>query len=379
MSTSFTQTTVYFPPNESPFASSSSFQGNVSNLGVSQCISITAEKLIAINEVVSLPFQVAVPPPLLYFATAQANDVLTLQSPDGLIISTDANATGAGFNGQHFQPSAGGRYIMYYKSGSAKGVSDPMINLQAVLENTIGQFISMGSISYPVEQENGKQPEVTQTIALNTTSAVPNTLNIDFDRIRVKKGINVLATFRVMVNSSGVETWGKSYLSTVGASTRTVQLIAGQNYPAIWYSPEDGYFSGRYSVTISQSGNMTLPATCAAFASPDIFPSLVSNTPEMYTSAQLEQSTTIDIDKPKGGSMNQSVIQGFQLDEIVGMLSALSHRMQDIDLKVSDQIIKFADENRKAHSYQNTKMTEIIHSLGGRNGGPYGEPLAGIE
>lgn len=379
MSTSFTQTTVYFPSNESPFASTSSFIGNVSNLGVSQCISITAEKIIAVNEVVSLPFQVAVPPPLLYLSTSTANDTLTIQSPDGLIISTDANATGAGFNGQHYQPSAGGRYIMYYKSGTAKAIGDPMINIQAVLENTIGQFISMGSISYPTEQENGKQPEVSQTIALNTTSAVPNTLNIDFERVRVKKGINVLATFRIMVNSSGVETWGKSYLSTVGASTRTVQLIAGQNYPAIWYSPEDGYFSGRYSVTISQSGNLTLPATCTAFSAPDMFPTLVSNTPEMYTSAQLEQSTTIDVDKPRGVPSIQSAISSYQMDEIVGTLAALVNKLNDLDRQVSDKICKFSEENRQAHSYQNTKIAEIIHSIGGKSAGSYGEPLANME
>lgn len=358
MSTSFTQTTIYFPSNESPFVSTGNvISANVSGLGASQCILVTAEALLAIGQVISLPIQVSVPPPLLYLSTANAGDILTIQSPDGLVINTDPNAAGVGFNGSHFQPSSGGRYIIYYKASVASVIGATLLSMQAVLENTIGQFINMSTIAFGGEEE-GKRPVISQSIALNTISAVPNTMNIDFDRIRIRKGLNVLATFRIMVNSTGVESWGKDYLSVVGSATKSVQLVAGQNYSAVWYSNESGVFSGRYSLTISQSGSLTLPSTCSAYASADMFPSLVSNTPELFTiaDAEIERAHV-----PGTSSSTQSNVNPYQMDELSGLIKSLSSVMATIESKTNKLIQDCFKRNDEAHSYQNAKLTELMH------------------
>lgn len=359
MSTSFTQTTVYFPPDESPFVSTQSIVANVSNLGASQSIEIVAESALIVNQVISLPFQVAVPPPILYFATENQSDVITLQSPDGLLISLDANVSGIGFNGAHFQPSAGGRYVMYFKSGVAAAKNSALLYIQAVLENTIGQYINFGGMGFNAKQIDNKKPVVSQSIALNTTSAVPNTMNIDFDRVKVEVGMNVLATFRIMVNASGVESYGKDYLSVVGSATRTVQLVAGQNYSAIWYSTTTGLFSGRYSLTISQAGSLTLPATCSAFAAADIFPSLVSNSPEVYTVAEMDQSSAADSNE----STNSTSASSFRMDEVIGMVKALSTAMANMEVKNSKFLSDCFKRNDEAHSFQNSKITEMMEMI----------------
>lgn len=355
MATSFTQTTIYFPSNESPFVSTgTSVFANVSGLGSSQCLLLTAEAALQVGQIIAIPFQVSVPPPLLYWSTGSIGDVVTLQSPDGLLISPEANTATVGFNGSHFQPSAGGRYVLYFKASTANAIGSVLVNFQTVLENTIGQFINMATIGFSGEDDS-KRPVVSQSIAMNTTSAVPNTMNIDFDRVRVKKGLNVLATFRIMVNSSGVESWGKDYLSVVGSATKNVQLVAGQNYSAVWYSNESGVFSGRYSLTISQSGSLTLPATCSAFASADMFPTLVSNTPELFTiaDAEIERGAVT-----KDGSSNV-----YQMDELSGLIRSLSSVMATIENKQNKLMSECFKRNDEAHSYQNAKLTEIMNLI----------------
>lgn len=359
MSTSFTQTTVYFPPNESPFVSTGSIVANVSNLGASQSIIILAESALIANQVISIPFQVAVPPPILYFSTDNATDSITLQSPDGLLISLDANVPGIGFNGAHFQPSAGGRYVLYFKSGPGVAVGAALIYIQAVLENTIGQYINFGGMAFNVKQVDAKKPVISQSIALNTTSSVPNTMNIDFDRAKVEIGMNVLATFRIMVNASGVESYGKDYMSVVGSATRTVQLVAGQNYSAIWYSTTNGLFSGRYSLTISQAGSLTLPATCSAFAAADIFPSLVSNSPEVYTVSEMDQSSSNDGTITQSSNSNTS----FKMDEVLGMIKALSTAMANMEVKNTKCLTDCFKRNDEAHSFQNSRLAEMMEMI----------------
>lgn len=359
MATSFTQTTIYFPSGVGPEVDSQIVNQNVSGLGASQTVQLDLSAAVAANTVLSFPFQVAVPPPLLYFCTFKPGDELTIQSPDGLLISTTSFTPGVGDKGYEFQPSAGGKYIAYWKAGNAYAIGQPVIAVQAVLENTIGQFINIASISYSADENKvTKRPVVSQTIAINTTSAVPNTLNIDFENYPVRKGINTLATYKVLVTCSGVEAFGKDYLNIVGSSTRSVQLVAGQFSPITWYSPEEGTFSGRYSITISQSGQLSLPATVAAYGSPDVFPSLVANSPEMFTNitaesvdmsflvSKFEELAEDFKDRSNGGSHSKVLV------EMDGRLCTVE--------KVLMQGLKRMDE---AHKKMNEVLGDLYHKF----------------
>jgi len=363
MATSFTQTTLYFPAGIAAELASATLVGNVSNLGASQCVYLYDNVPLIAGQELSIPFQVAVPPPLLYISLANAADQIVIQTPNGLLISANAFTPGLGATGVYFQPSAGGRYVLYYKAAAPVALNTIIIYFQAVLENTIGQFINTGSIAYTIDEKELKtRPVVSQTIALNTTSAVPNTLNIDFDRYPVKKGLNVLATFKIQVTCSGVESWGRDYLQNVGLNSSNVQLIAGQNYSAIWYSVECGLFSGRYSVTIQQAGNVTLPATCAAYASSGLFPALESNTPETFL---VGQSGEIDISNSISDLKEWMISSGLG-SIMIGGDDSKSSALVTIEARIG-KVEKLLSEgfkrNEEVHKLQVDRINKIVHMM----------------
>lgn len=281
----FTQTTLYVPPSTNPQVDVNQVVANVSGLGTSQAVAFVAGPSgIVAGEVVAVPFQVAVPPPLMYIAVSNSTDYVRIAAPDNLQLTPQTYAAVAPFfNGLKFQPSAGGQYIFYFYTAAVKAANAPLFTVQSVLENTIGQFINIGSISYVAESYGAVlpvRPVVSQTIALNTVSAVPNTLNVDFTDYPITAGLNILAVFKVMLNCSGVENYGRNYLSTTGSAQRSVQLVAGQDFSITWNSTVSGKFNGRYSITISESGTLSLPATCVAFGLPNMYAQLLTNMPQ---------------------------------------------------------------------------------------------------
>lgn len=330
MTTSFAQTTIYFPPNSNDDLVPLAFSGNVSGLGVSQCIGLlNSAVVLPLGNVIGIPFQVSRPPPLLYFTTQNVADKIVIQSPDGLVISPSTFAPIAGFNGVYFQPSAGGTYLFYFTSGILRGPNDPCAAVQAVLENTVGQYIDMGSVSYSVKTELLQvMPQVSQIIAANTTSAVPNTFCIDFTKFPVSKGLNILATYRVMVSAAGMEQFGKDFLNTVGANAKTVTIVAGQAMAVQWYSTENGFLNARYSLTISGAGQLALPATVGMTAISSMYPAMLGN------QANITSYNDMAVERLSGPQLDPEMIGG--------MFSAKMH-------SVHEEISRLSDKNERAH------------------------------
>jgi hypothetical protein len=301
MSTSFTQTTIYFPPDFGPALNGTEVSTDLAGYGNSQCPVVTNTVATTVGQIISVPFQVAVPPPLLYIATLDITDSIIIQCPDGLNLQPNPITT-RGIYGVYFQPSAGGKYTAYYKSGTAAAIGSNLLTFQAVLQNTVGQFLNLPALTFPQINlaEVEIKPTVKETVALNTTSAVPNTIEIDFVRIPVRRGINVLMCVPVQVGSNAVESWGADYLSASGVPTKSVILTAGQPYYAQWVASVDGYLSAKYSITLQSAGSTTLPATCSAYAAPDIFANLSQNTPSIFLETGRE-----DIDKDNNSTINE--------------------------------------------------------------------------
>lgn len=344
MSTSFAQTTIYFPPNSNDDLVPINFSGNVSGLGISQCIGlINSAVVLPANSVVGITFQVSRPPPLLYFSTQNAADKILIQSPDGLVISPSTFAASVGFNGIYFQPSAGGVYLLYFTSGVLRGPSDPCGSIQAVLENTVGQYIDMGSVTYTVATEKlSVVPQVSQIIAANTTSAVPNTFVIDFTKYPVTKGLNVLCTYRVMVSAAGMEQFGKDFLNTVGANAKTVTIVAGQAMAVQWYSTENGFLNARYSLTISGAGQLALPATVGMTAIPSMYPAMLGN------QANITSYTDMAVEKSQGPSLDMDL-----------MGSIFTNKLHS----VHDEINRLSEKNERAHEMILNKIKSLAEHI----------------
>lgn len=342
MTTSFAQSTIYFPPNSNDDLVPLFDNQNVSNLGVSQTITFKTGVDLPVGAVIGIPFQVSRPPPLLYFSTSFSGDKITIQSPDGLIISPSSFSPGVGFNGVYFQPSAGGTYLLYYTASKIMLVDEPCVYVQSVLENTVGQYIDMGSVAYSEDiNKIPNPPQVSQIIAANTTSAVPNTFIVDFVKYPVKKGLNILATYRVMVSAAGMEQFGKDFLNTVGASAKTVTIVAGQAMAIQWYSTETGFLNARYSLTISGAGQVALPATVGMTSISSMYPALLGN------QANITSYSDMAVERSSGPQLDVSLFEG---------LGSKTSQLQD-------EIIYLRDKNERAHDKIFSQLNEIFRAI----------------
>lgn len=349
MTTSFAQSTVYFPPNSNDDLIPTSAILNVSGLGASQSIVLSIGVACAAGLVTGIAFQVSRPPPLLYFTVNLPADKIQIQSPDGLIISPSSFSAIYGYNGVYFQPSAGGTYLLYYTPGTALLAGDNCVYVQAVLENTVGQYIDMGSVSYSEDVNKlSNPPQVSQIIAANTTSAVPNTFVIDFVKFPVRKGLNILATYRVMVSASGMEQFGKDFLNTVGANAKTVTIVAGQAMAVQWYSTENGFLNARYSLTISGAGQLALPSTVAMTSIASMYPAMLGNQANITSYAD----------------MSVERLSGPQLD--VTLFEDLGSKQVSLQAEVfilREKMDRIAERNERAHERIFSKLGDFERML----------------
>lgn len=331
---SFQQSSIFTSPNDPEDDLYTGYiVANSSGLGASQNIQILAGNAAAglvAGQVSALEFQVAVPAPKIYFQLLNATDKLLIQTPTGLIENLDT--TGGVANGFNYQPSYGATYILYFTAGAIYAAGTPLINMQAVLENTIGQYIDIPSIMW--QDDNGKplmgpdRPMVRQGVSGNTVSAVPNTIYVDFVNYKVKRGQNFVVTFRVLVNAAAVETFGGfGGPSSAGANTRSVQLIAGQNYTAIWNATLSGMITGTYSLLVSSAGTLSLPATVPVISIPE--------QREEYNESIMGQAVDI-------GS-NVSQLPAYSLDSVRTM-------MPNND-RLEQMVLRLAEDNNEAHSH----------------------------
>jgi len=343
MTTSFAQSTIYFPPNSNEDLIPQFDNQNVSGLGTSQTITFVTAVPLTAGVVIGIPFQVSRPPPLLYFATAFAGDKLTIQSPDGLIISPSSFISSVGSNGVYFQPSAGGTYLLYYTASTVMLANAVCAYVQSVLENTVGQYIDMGSVAYSEDiNKLPNPPQVSQIIAANTTSAVPNTFVVDFVKFPVKKGLNILATYRVMVSAAGMEQFGKDFLNTVGANAKTVTIVAGQAMAIQWYSTESCFLNARYSLTITGAGQVALPATVGMTSISSMYPALLGN------QANITSYTDMAVERASGPQLDVAVLCE-NIGSKTGMLQAEFNALKE--------------RNERAHERIFGQLAEIMRAI----------------
>lgn len=355
--TTFTQSTVWAASDFGVDIAADYATGNVSGLGSGQYVAFTNAGAIAVvGRIYAITIQAPIPPPIWYFSTTNAGDTFTIQTPVGTLVDTETFTPGVGFNGQYFQPAAGGTYVIYYKASIATVVGGVFFNLQSVIQNTLGQYINLATVSFGKSNEELKQlgsqpPLIGTTIALNTTSAVPNTLTIDFSNYPMNRNLNTLANIRVLVTTSAILSWGNDFLASVGAATETVLLTAGSWFPVNYFSPKVARFNGRVSLTIQNVGQTIVPATTLNYAVANMFPQMMSNQPALMTEAQEVAS---DVNSDLAQAISQLKTMSIQDPSRV-----VNSRIDGIE----DRLDAFEKRNTEAHARLYESIASVLHML----------------
>lgn len=367
--TPFQQSTVFFaPPGDT--IRFTTIIANPSLLGPSQCINLVSGLAgIAIGDVVGLEFQVAIPSPKIFLQLfVPAFDKITIQTPTGLLITLEATSGAPG--GFNFQPSYGSTYILYFTAGQAYVVGQSLLDVQAIIENTVGQYIDIPSITWKESSPmaNKSKVQIRQGVSGNTVSAVPNTIFAEFIDFPVERGMNFVLNFRVLVNANAVETFGGfGASSAAGSNSRSISLIAGQNYTATWNSINSGFITGTYSILIPNAGTLSTPATVPVIGIPQ---------------QRLEYNESVMGQVAAVGSTLSSLPQSSFTDSLDMMIPRLTDHMKNLFVdhmpdigpmcdrntfglaKVVDMFSSFRVENSEAHmKFQHAidNLRNLIH------------------
>lgn len=272
--TAFQQGILYVAPDSGPVGVEFGFLNttNLTGFGVSQGVVATSIGALGIGVPIGFQLQVAEPSPLLYYRTANLSDAITIITPTGQPINPNKNNAYVASNSGYFQPSPTNKYNIVFTPGAAVLAGGIIIEFQTLVQNTLGQYLNMAQL---VTIEPGDSPkstvEVGTTIALNTNSAVPNTLRISFRNVPVTKGINTMIMVPTLLSATAVQSIGGDGISTTdGAASENISLIAGQNYVYTYYSRVKGTFSGTLMLTIQAVGASLLVPSLFIYPTADM-------------------------------------------------------------------------------------------------------------
>lgn len=242
---------------------------NLSGLGSAQALNIVAVPALAAGNICEFNLCVPSPAPLIY-VQIRAGDSMKIYEPDGVPIQYSQNG-----NVLNWQPMPGGVYDFVLTLGTAVTAGSPIFQVQAVQENTIGQYINLAP---NVPRAWAHTIQVRTGVTLNTTSAIPNTLFVDFLDTPVEPGVNILANFNITMQTSAVTAWGTYNATTIGASTSNVQLMPEVPLSIQWIATVAGKLRATYSVAIPTAGTAVVLPTLARFYCPDqyaLYPKLL--------------------------------------------------------------------------------------------------------
>lgn len=294
------QSTIFLPPNSNDdLIALTGTQGNPAGYGTSQIVQFNTPITLPIGAVIPIQITAPKPAPLWAISTETAADRLVIRTINNQQIQlqtpTTINGTLTGFNNGYFQPAASQTYIFYFIAGSAKAANSQCFELQAVTENTIGQYIDLGSVTTTIRPSSLPSKStytIGTTVSLNTTSTLANTIYIDFSNWPVNAGLNVLATGIALLSAQANKSISAAFTNNSGSSWMPIQIVAGQSIPFEMHSQRDGYFTGRISIAISQVGVVTLSPTIPCTAISQMFEA-------RYTMAGDNSATSQDVDSSR--------------------------------------------------------------------------------
>jgi hypothetical protein len=267
----FNQSILYVNPASNLVDNSIVLATNVSGLGASQCVVGTCPGGIAAGGVLVYEVQCPKPAPLWYISTLNAADSFRISTIENQPISLTTFAAVTGFNGGFFQPNPGQKYVLAYTAGAPIGPGSNTWYLQAVIENTLNQYVEAGSIRFEHYDKVKIKPTVRQIITGNTTSAVPNTYAFDFSDYPIEASQNAIVSFFGVLNAQAIVSYG-AYSSMAPSSATTPFTIVGGQMLSINYPGGKGMrYTGTIFMLLANIGMVSLPPTTCVPAAPSVF------------------------------------------------------------------------------------------------------------
>lgn len=351
------QSTVFLPPNSNDdLVAVSGTQGNPAGFGASQIVQFNTPIALPIGAVIPVQVTCPKPAPLWAISTETASDRLVIRTVNNQNIQlqtpTTINGVITGFNNGYFQPSAGQTYIFYFVVGTAKGANAQCFELQAVIENTIGQYVDLGSVTTtrnPSTLPSKSTYQLGTTVSLNTTSTLANTVYIDFSNWPVVAGRNTLATGIALLTAQANKSVSSAFTNNAGSQWEPFQIVGGQTFAFEVQAQREGYWTGRISIAIAQVGVVTLSPTIPCTA--------ISQTFEMrYTTVGDNAVSSQDIDAGRLMLAIENLNTKFA-SLAANIEDSSSENSEDSSNKMCDLIHDLTRKNEAAH-------TEIFRILG---------------
>lgn len=273
----------------------------------SQNVAATSPGGLLTGQTIVYTLQAPIPAPLWYFATVNAGDKITILTTMNIPIITSAvtPALGAvGFNNSYFQPNPGQKFNIIYEAGAPVLPGGPAFYIQCIVENTISQYIDMSSICFnhaPLAAERAIRkgttyipPKVEFLVTQNTTSAIDNTIAIDYIDYPLPDNVSSLVSFRGLINVMALVSYGGLGSVASNSSSTQYQVVGGQSGFIAYAGGPMQTFTGRVFIYLTNIGNTGAPATVFVPAMPSIFDETVF-TPGVNTSNNVSAANAASI------------------------------------------------------------------------------------
>jgi len=354
MTTQINQTVIYTPP-ATGLTSSTVLVQNTSGLGPSQNFVATSPAGVPINSTLCYSVQAPRPAPIWYIATAAITTTFSVFTIENNPITlTDFTPT-IGFNGGFFQPNPGQKFNIFVKNAAILAPAASVFFIQAVVENTLSQYIDYGSINYEHEDKCRMKPCSRNIVTGNAISAIPNTIAFDFWEYPVPHTENSLVRFKGLLNAQAILSYGSAG-SVAGNSVTQQYVVIGGQVGAITYPGGRGMtFTGTVFLLLNNIGNVSLPPTVTV-------PSMSTQFDETNFALAVGGTATENAD-----SSMISLILGKVNDLAIPMSHNREPEQMAFELFVTSLSKKFDDlavKNDKMHSFQNNMLTSIMAKLG---------------
>jgi len=356
----------------------------------SQNVVATSPGGLLAGQTIVYTLQAPIPAPLWYFATVNQGDSLTILTTMNIPIITSQVTPalgGVGFNNSYFQPNPGQKFNIIYQAGAVVAAGGPAFYIQCIVENTISQYIDMSSIHFnhsPLAAEKAARkgiayipPKIEFLVTQNTTSAIDNTIAIDYVDYPLPDSVSSLVSFRGLINVMAMVSYGGIGSVASNSSSTQYQVVGGQSGFIAYAGGPMQTFTGRVFIYLTNIGNTGAPATVFVPSMPSIFDETVF-TPGVNTSNNVTSANAASIsetvreelavlksmlgDRPLAIKCDESAVATYESGSTV-QLTANVNALARCCTTMAKTIETLKHENSAAHARQEAKLADIFAHL----------------
>lgn len=362
---------------------------NVAGFGAGQIARARLSAAAAAGQTTVFSVQAPTPSPLWYFSTDAAGDSLVISTPLNVPITLSPFTAITGFNGGYFQPNPGQKFNIFYKNAAAKLIDTPCFNLQAIVENTLSQYIDMSSVRFEYADDferaiakgskTVQRPEIRLIVTQNTVSAIPNTFAFDFYDYPVPDVQSALVVFKGIQNAQAIYSFGGHGALAANSPTIQYQIVGGQQGSIVYAGGRNQKFTGTLFLFIANIGQTTVPSLAVTVAMPTVFDetTFTSGVNGGENEALMEAITDLTLSvKGRTGSADQSShpnisVADFDLSSVHDSIASLDMASVRATLDTMCKGVMLTQKavadlkraNETAHVYQQAKLNELLATV----------------